>query len=277
MKFSKFVLGATLLLASLASFAQLNLTTPITNRNSNDVGVYNSRSYVYSINVFGGGSTAGGTYSITLYQPAITLPDGRRVAIFGNTTLPPITIGSGATRETVTPSSASGCNQINTNAASQGTCQLTATFTNAHGRGDIITSGDEGWQEAMNDASNNGGGSVYWRIPCGIITLSNASATTTTTCNVPKTFITAGVSVFVTTTITTSASYSLGITSHTTTFMSACTALTAGTDCGQFIPSPVSLAGGTGMGALLVTANATAGAGAARITVWGYTMAQSNF
>ena len=102
-------------------------------------------------------------------------------SIFGNTAvatqnvaLPPFIIGSlgSGNQETVTSYTVSGCSNPNQGASQAGTCQISATFTYAHGRGDLITSADSGWQEAMNDASNNGGGPVAYQIDCGVITLS---------------------------------------------------------------------------------------------------------
>ena len=55
-------------------------------------------------------------------------------------------------------------------------------------------------QEAMNDAGNNGGGSVFCTFDCGRITLNTGGLTTTSTCLIPKTFDNAGASLYVTTT-----------------------------------------------------------------------------
>jgi len=236
-----------------------------------EAGTYYAPAYNYSVEVWGGGSTAGGAYSIILFKPTVTLADGRVINPFSTST--PITIGQGANQETVTPSAVSGCGIGQPNRG----CTITATFTNAHGKGDIIQSSTNGWAEALQDASNNGGGLVYWQMDCGIITLSTSSATTTSTCSVPKTFSDGGASVYVTTTITTSASYGVGIASATTAFVSACTSLTAGTNCSQFQAAPGTVATGTGTGALLITTNATAGAGKVHVKAWGYTAAQSNF
>ena len=236
-----------------------------------EAGTYYAPAYNYQVEVWGGGSTAGGAYSIILFKPTVTLADGRVVNPFSTST--PITIGQGANQETVTPSAVSGCG---IGQPLRG-CTITATFTNAHGKGDIIQSSTNGWAEALQDAANNGGGLVYWQMDCGVITLSTSGTTTTSTCNVPKTFTDGGASVYVTTTITTSASYSVGIASATTGFVTSCTSLTAGTNCGQFQTAPGSVATGTGTGALLITTNANAGAGKVHVKAWGYTAAQSNF
>lgn len=252
------------ILIATAAFGQVKAA-------SFEAGTYYAPAYNYSVEVWGGGATAGGTYSIILFKPTVTLSDGRVINPFSTST--PITIGQGANQETVTPSAVSGCGIGQPNRG----CTITATFSNAHGKGDILQSSTNGWAEALQDASNNGGGLVYWQIDCGVITLSTSGATTTSTCNVPKTFTDGGASAYVTTTITTSASYSIGIASATTAFITSCTSLTAGTACGQFQTAPGAVAQGTGTGAVLITANATAGAGKVHVKAWGYTAAQSNF
>jgi hypothetical protein len=280
-------LGVLLALAvsTLGAFGQSNLTSPPKNWASYAVGIFDANAYNYQTSVYSG-STGTGSYTITLYAPTITLPDGRQILPFGfstvateNVAIPPITIGNqgAGTQETVTPTAVSGCNVPNQGAAAQGLCQITATFTYAHGRGDAITSGDNGWQEAMNDAAANGGGLVRWAVDCGIITLSTSSATTTSTCLIPKDFTNMGGSVHVTTTITTAATYGIGISGATSAFISACSSLTAGLGCAGFQVSPTAVNGGAGQGDLLITANAAAGAGAMRVKVWGFSQAQSNF
>lgn len=234
-------------------------------------GVYYAPDYNFHQEVYTGSTLTSSSYTITVFAPTITLRDGRVVSVYSTSN--PITIGSGANQETVTPSAVAGCG---VGQPYRG-CMITATFTYAHGKGDIITSGTNGWAEAVTDAASHGGGTVYWEQDCGSVTLSTSGATTTTTCNVPKTQTTLGASVYVNTTVTTAASYSLGISGHTTTFMSSCTSLTAGTNCSQFVPAPTALAAGTGTGAVLVTANATAGAGVIHVKLWGYTMAQSSY
>lgn len=275
------ILGVT----ALSSAAQSNLTSPPVHRMSSGLGIFDANAYNYQTTVYSG-STGTGSYTISLYAPTITLPDGRQILPFGfsavateNVAIPPITIGNlgSGTQETVTPTATSGCNVPNQGAAAQGLCQITATFTYPHGRGDLIVSGDFGWQEAMNDAAANGGGDVHWIVDCGIVTLSTSATTTTSTCLIPKDFTNIGGSVHVTTTVTTSANYSIGISGATTAFVSACTSLTAGLGCAGFQVTPTAVNGGAGQGAMLVTTNATAGAGALRVKVWGWSQAQSNY
>jgi hypothetical protein len=298
MKLRNLIIGLAVCLASLVASAQLNLTSPVTNQSSFSGEFYDAPAYgAWQIAVFGLGSTAGGTYSISLYAPAITLADGRRVAIFGNSTLPAITIGSGATTETVTPSSATGCGAVNTNAAAQGSCVLTATFANAHGKGDIIVSGDSGYQEAVNDAANNGGGNVFWYFDTGVLALATGATTTTysqattgATTGAPSNFFPIG-------------SYVLGVTGRvTTTITSACTGweIGDGTTAARWTANNTGLTAGTvatNTGAAWTTgiastttgysmaanksmvitcAGGNPGAGAVRVKAWGYTPVGSN-
>jgi hypothetical protein len=281
MKLRNVILGLALCLTAATSFAQLNLTTPTT------PALFNASDYNYPPQPVYSGSTGTGAYTISLYSPTVTLSSHRQVAIFGNTAvttenvaLPPFKIGNpgSSNQETVTSYTVSGCSTQNTGAAQYGTCQINATFTYAHGLGDQITSADNGWQEAVNDAANNGGGPVAWAIDCGIITLSTSGATTTSTCLIPKDFYNVGGSVHVTTTVTTSTSYSVGISGATAAFVSACTSLTAGLGCAGFQVTPTVVNGGAGTGDLLITAaGGTAGAGALHVRVWGVTQAQSAY
>ncbi len=228
------------------------------------------------------GNSATGSQTITICPAFVQLRDGRAVNIFGNRngTFAPITIDpQGSLAEPVTPTAVSLVSDPTGQTVGQ-CAAVTASFTNTHSPSKSlfqVISGDNGIQEALNDAAANGGGQVYWEKDCGIVTLNTGAATTTSTCTVPKTFTNMGASVKVTTTITTSASYSIGIASATTAFMTSCTALTAATDCSQFAAAPGKTSQGAGLGALLITANATAGAGAVHLKTWGYTEVQSNF
>lgn len=225
-----------------------------------------------------GGNSATGSQTITVSSGSVKLLDGRAVVPFAVGV--PITIND-ASQETVTITAVSNCvprgqlQDLQNAAASL--CSITASFSNTHGAGASITSGDNGILEAFNDAGNNGGGTVFWENDCGKITLNTGAVGTTTTCAVPKTFDNAGASVYVTTTITTTASYSLGITGSTAAFVTSCTSLTAGTNCSQFQTGPAQVTQGTGTGTLLITANVASGAGVVHATVWGYSAVQSNF
>lgn len=99
------------------------------------------------------GTTGAGTFTITLAFGTIKTADGLTVMPFA--TNAPIKIGVGANLETVTPSAVS-C----TTPAIYNTCQVTATFANAHGIGDPVSSGSGGLMEAVNLAGSLGGGVV---------------------------------------------------------------------------------------------------------------------
>jgi hypothetical protein len=229
-----------------------------------------------------GGNTATGSQSITLSTGSVKLQDGRTVVPFAVNV--PITIADG-NQETVTITAVSNCvptGQIQDPFNTQATlCTVTASFSNTHGAGALVLSGDGGFLEAMNDAGNNGGGQVFWSYDCGVVTLSTGGATTTISTGpcalVPKAWQNGGASVRVTTTITTSASYSVGITSSTAAFITSCTSLTAGTNCALFQTGPAAVAVSTSIGTTLITANAAAGAGAVHLTIWGWTAAQATY
>lgn len=130
-------------------------------------GKFYARRYAYpGVRVFSGNNNAGAA-TITLSQASVRLADGRTIVPFsaggynilgqpGSYPAIPITIGAGATKETVTPTAVSGCYV----GAPQGVCSITATFAQAHGMGDVVVSGSAGIQEAINDASFFGGGVV---------------------------------------------------------------------------------------------------------------------
>jgi hypothetical protein len=272
------VCGLTVMFAPHRTKAQVGVS-----QLSFAAGNYNSRAYANWGAYILSGNSATGSQTITVCPAFVAIPDGRVINPFGNQngTFAPITVDpQGSVSEVVTPTAVSVINAPAGASGAQSCANVTASFSNLHGASyaqNQVMSGDSGIQEALNDAAANGGGQVYWEKDCGVITLNTGGATTTTTCNVPKTFTNMGASVKVTTTITTAASYSIGIASATTAFMTSCTALTAATDCSQFAAAPGKTSQGAGLGALLITANATAGAGAEHLKVWGYTEVQSNF
>lgn len=93
------------------------------------------------------GNSATGSQSIKLVTGTITLPDGRTISPFA--TNAPITIGGGTEQETVTPSAVSGCGL----GQPIGSCTITATFSQIHSTASTVKSGDNGLQEALNDAA----------------------------------------------------------------------------------------------------------------------------
>jgi hypothetical protein len=230
------------------------------------------------------GNSATGSQTITVCPAQAALPDGRVFNPFGNQngTFAPITVDpQGSVAETVTPTAVSVIAAPAGASGAQQCANVTATFSNTHGASystSQVISGDGGIQEALNDAAANGGGQVYWEKDCGAVTLNTGGVTTTTTCNIPKTFTNLGGSSRTTTTITVATSFSVGISGATASFVSACTSLTAGQDCSQFQVSPTKVSQGAGLGAMLITAaGGTPGAGVVHPKVWGYTEVQSNF
>ena len=86
------------------------------------------------------GNNAAGTYGVTLGLGVVYTPDG--VAVSPQVGVP-ITIGSGASTEIVTPTSV-----VNLTPTQYGTCVITAAYGFGHGAGDLVRSGDYGLQEA---------------------------------------------------------------------------------------------------------------------------------
>ena len=155
----------TLLLAvPFPVFAQQN---PPSNQ-SFVAGRFVAKNYAYpGITITDGTNNAAGAATITLRSGSVRLPDGRTIVPFsagglnilgqpGSFPAIPITVGAGTTKETVTPTAVSGCFI----GAPQNSCKITATFANAHGQGEVVTSGSAGIQEAINDAAFFGGGDV---------------------------------------------------------------------------------------------------------------------
>lgn len=267
---------------ALPAFGQLNNTTPANVTESYGQGVYSAPTYNYVTRITGGGSTGTGAYSIQVGNGAITLADGRRVQLFANTIIPPITVGSGTLQETVTPSATSGCTGINTPIALQtlSPCTLTATFSNAHGVGELVQSGDLGIQEALNDASNNGGGLVYWQVDTNI-TLATGATTTDTAFpyEVPNQVFNIGAAARVTTTITSACTgWEVGTAATVTRFTSNNTGLTAGTTAVATLTASSIAGTTTGLTPIRITcAGGNPGAGALHVKLWGYAVAQPAF
>lgn len=265
-------------LAMLAAFLALPLAAQSTinfaNQASYAGGVYYAPAYNYQTSVFGLGGTSG-AYSITVFKPFVTLKDGRQVYPFS--TAAPITVGQGSARETVTPSSVANCSSPSNPPGTY--CTITATFTNAHGKGDVIVSGDNGLVEARTDASRNGGGLVYFEQDLGPQTLNTGGVTTTTTFLSPTTVFNLGASGLVTTTITGSCTgWSVGISGTTGAYIANNTGLTAGTTAIAVQVAPTKVGTTLGTTAVLITcAGGAASAGAVHAKVWGYTPAQSSF
>jgi hypothetical protein len=95
------------------------------------------------------GSTSSGAYTIVCSPTNLQTIDGITIPISTST---PIMIGSDSGLEIVTPTAVSTNNL--------GGLLITATFSNAHGTGAQVRSGDAGLGEALLAASANGGGQV---------------------------------------------------------------------------------------------------------------------
>lgn len=116
------------------------------------------------------GFTGTGSQTMSMLYGYVTLPDGRAFVPFNVRT--PLSVDVGSNRETVTPTAVSGCYPLNPN---QATCQVTASFSNAHGNGTLVTSGDGGLQEAIEDAAQLGALSAG-----GVVLVDSSSGITNT-------------------------------------------------------------------------------------------------
>lgn len=124
-------------------------------------GVSNAWSFAYGVNSkiaplqvdMQGGPSPTGTATLTVAFGTVTLQDG--TVITPLSTSAPITVGTGANQETVTPTAVS----CSTPQVYQ-SCSFTASFTYQHGTGDRIASGSNGLEEAAIYRSANGGGLV---------------------------------------------------------------------------------------------------------------------
>jgi hypothetical protein len=252
---------------------------------SRAVGVYNSQAYAGWGMYILSGNTATGSQTITVCPAYEALPDGRVVQPLApaNSVYAPITVDaqSSAVTETVTPTAYS---LVAAPAGASGTsycANVTATFANLHGSSyntSQVISGDQGIQEAINDASLNGGGLVYWQADTGNVTLNTGALTTTTAAQVPTNFISMGASGRVTTTITTSANWAVGISGSTSAFCTANSTLTSGTTCIANLNAPARVGNTIGLTPIVFTmGTSNPGAGAIHARAWGYTPVQSNF
>lgn len=137
----------------LFALAAISLCSAQTVFNSREAGVFNAAAYNWADRItISTGNTTTGSATITLQWGSVTLQDGRELAPFAVGT--PITVGTGSTVETVTPTSVSSCSIGRSSNAYQ-TCSITASFSNVHGTGEPVSSGTAGLQEAINDAFLN--------------------------------------------------------------------------------------------------------------------------
>ena len=126
-------------------------------------GQYRAVSYAYGVDPGipglivdnpSGATAAVGTQTLTVAFGSITLQDGTVLSPLATTA--PVTVGTGSSADTVTPSAVSN----NTPAVYQSSNFTATTFSHAHGTGDKVASGTVGLQEAINAASAAGGGTV---------------------------------------------------------------------------------------------------------------------
>lgn len=137
----------------LLAFVSLGLCQAQTVFNSREAGVFNAAAYNWSDRItISNGNASTGSATITLQWGSVALQDGRELAPFAVGA--PITVGTGSTVETVTPTSVSGCT-IGRGANNYQSCNITASFSNVHGSGEPVSSGTAGLQEALNDAFLN--------------------------------------------------------------------------------------------------------------------------
>ena len=120
------------------------------------------------------GNAATGAQTVTLDFGQIQTPDG--VPFTPLAINAPVSVGGPSNLETVTPSAVS-C----TTPLIYASCTFTATFSNTHGRGEPVTTGTYGLQEAINYAlqSTNGGTVVVdkpWALRGGTTSLITAAA-----------------------------------------------------------------------------------------------------
>jgi hypothetical protein len=102
--------------------------------------------------------SAVGSATLTLAYGQVTATDGTVFSPLNTNN--PLTVGTGSNAETVTLTAIS-----NPTPGTLGTAQITATFDNAHGTGDFVTSSTYGLQEAINVAAASGGGIVVVTAP----------------------------------------------------------------------------------------------------------------
>ena len=110
--------------------------------------IYNAIDFNYSLMTTSGPNVSGAG-TVTFRAPLPSTAKGLPILI--NTSCP-ITIGGDSNSETVTPTAVTYDQFGNVN--------VTATFTNAHGVGDPVTSASFGLQEAAAFAASKGGGLV---------------------------------------------------------------------------------------------------------------------
>lgn len=237
---------------------------------SRGLGIYNSQAYIDWGATIVTGNSATGSQTITICPWFVPLRDGRVFQPFAsaNGVFTPISVDRGASNETVTPTATA---QVASPIGGPGVCaSVTASFSNTHVAGGAggafnVSTGDQGIQEAITDASLLNGGLVYWFIDPGIVNMNTGGATTTLgSVNIPTRSIVMSATARVTTTIGTCAGgWSLAWTGGSGTNLTAAnTTLTAGTTTdSSTLSTPVAFnIAATTPVAFCTTSNASAGA-----------------
>lgn len=291
------ICGGLFPLSQLAAAQQTGVPAPV-NQPSYANGVYYAPNFGQWSLKLASAITASSTTVFTVNKGYVSTPDG--IVFVPLRANEKIWIGTGTLAEIATISSISGCNLAAVDGSTPVcTITLTGTTTNSHNVPEAITSADSGIMEAISFAENavgttaNGvaqgstgggvaGGQVYFEADCGIITLNTGGLTTTSSCFVPNQFFNAGSASRVSTTITVTASWAVGIVNNTSAFSTANATLTAGTTAYgvQGTPAVALVTGATSpnLTAVLITgATSNPGAGAVKTKVWGYTAVQPSF
>src|SRR5215472_2956256 len=176
-----------LVFIALVTYKPVKAQSPPAKNLSTVSGVYDAVVYSTWRSTIAVGFTGTGSQTMTVCPGIVVLPDGRNFQPFAsaNGTFAPITVDSqiSSISETVTPTASSLVQAPTGFSATQLCASVTASFTNAHNTAasgaNNVASGDAGIQEAINDASLNGGGAVHWTIDPGIVTLNTGGQTTT--------------------------------------------------------------------------------------------------
>jgi hypothetical protein len=296
-KFASLLSICVLCLLSLPASAQQWPVTQPSGSNSYENGVFYAPNFGQWSLKLASAMTGGVTTTFLTNKGFVSTPDGFVFSPFA--VGEKIQIGSATSGlDILTITAVSNCNLTALDGQTP-ICSVTvsAAPANTHNTAEPIVSADSGIMEAIGYAQNavgsftdgvaqsgggTGGAQVYFAVDCGITTLSTGGATTTTTCFVPNQFFNQGSASRVSTTITTSTSWAVGVIGSTTAFSTAQATLTAGTTAFtvQGTPAVVLATGATtpGLTALLYTMGTSApGAGAIKSKVWGYVAVQPAF
>jgi hypothetical protein len=122
-------------------------------------GVANAYDFAFGVNpsvpplILSSANSGTGSQTYTVELGYSTTQDGQKILPLIVNGL--LTVGTGANAETVVITAVSAANPLGLNA-----CTFTASFANAHGAGEIISSGSFGVQEAAVNRIGAGGGLV---------------------------------------------------------------------------------------------------------------------